>query len=29
MIKHVHYGASMKDIPENDSVLEKIRELKW
>ena len=28
MIKHVHYGASMKDIPENDSVLEKIRELK-
>ncbi len=28
MIKHVYYGASMKDIPENDSVLEKIRELK-
>lgn len=27
MIKHIHYGASMKDIPENDSVLEKIRKL--
>ena len=27
VIKHLHYGDSMKDIPENDSVLEKIKEL--
>ena len=28
MIRYFHYGSSMKDIPENDSILQKISELK-